>query len=108
SSVRLDRPHQRRPGRLEHRHLVAGDGARNFGGEGQVSHTDRYARGEEFMSVVKALWDSWAADAVVDDRASGLYAKPDRIRPANHRGDFYRVAGPLNLPRCPQGRPVLV
>jgi FMN-dependent oxidoreductase (nitrilotriacetate monooxygenase family) len=82
--------------------------ARNFGGEGQVSHTDRYARGEEFMSVVKALWDSWAEDAVVDDRASGLYAKPDRIRPVNHRGDFYRVAGPLNLPRCPQGRPVLV
>src|SRR5882672_6536666 len=82
--------------------------ARNFGGEGQVSHTDRYARGEEFMTVVKALWDSWAADAVVDDRASGLYAKPDRIRPVNHRGDFYRVAGPLNLPRCLQGRPVLV
>ncbi|HYU12223.1 MAG TPA: LLM class flavin-dependent oxidoreductase [Stellaceae bacterium] len=82
--------------------------ARNFGGEGQVSHTDRYARGEKFMSVVKALWDSWAEEAVVDDRASGLYAKPDRIRPINHRGDFYRVAGPLNLPRCPQGRPVLV
>ena len=82
--------------------------ARNFGGDGQVSHADRYARGEEFMTVVKGLWDSWAADAVVDDRASGLYAKPDRIRSINHRGDFYRVAGPLNMPRCPQGRPVLV
>src|SRR6266852_3492754 len=82
--------------------------ARNFGGEGQVSHADRYARGEEFMSVVKALWDSWAADAVVDDRASGLYAKPERIRPINHRGDFYQVAGPLNMPLGPQGRPVLV
>jgi FMN-dependent oxidoreductase (nitrilotriacetate monooxygenase family) len=82
--------------------------ARNFGGDGQVSHADRYARGEEFMTVVKALWDSWAEDAVADDRASGLYAKADRIRPINHRGDFYRVAGPLNLPRCPQGRPVLV
>ena len=82
--------------------------ARNFGGAGQVSHADRYARGEEFMTVVKALWDSWAADAVVDDRASGHYAKPERIRPINHRGDFYQVAGPLNLPRCPQGRPVLV
>ena len=82
--------------------------AKNFGGDGQVSHADRYARGEEFMTVVKALWDSWAADAVVDDRASGLYAKPDRIRPISHRGDFYRVAGPLNMPRCPQGRPVLV
>jgi FMN-dependent oxidoreductase (nitrilotriacetate monooxygenase family) len=82
--------------------------AANFGGDGQVSHADRYARGEEFMSVVKALWDSWAADAVVDDRASGRYAKPDRIKPIDHRGDFYRVEGPLNLPRCPQGRPVLV
>jgi FMN-dependent oxidoreductase (nitrilotriacetate monooxygenase family) len=82
--------------------------AANFGGEGQVAHEDRYARGEEFMTVVKALWDSWAADAVVDDRASGLYAEPDRIRPINHRGDFYRVAGPLTIPRCPQGRPVLV
>src|SRR5271167_865354 len=82
--------------------------AANFGGDGQVSHADRYTRGEEFMTVVNALWDSWAADAVVDDRASGVYAKADRIRPINHRGDFYQVAGPLNIPRCPQGRPVLV
>jgi FMN-dependent oxidoreductase (nitrilotriacetate monooxygenase family) len=82
--------------------------ARNFGGSGQVSHADRYARGEEFMAVVKALWDSWADDAVVDDRTGGRYARPDRIRPIDHRGDFYQVAGPLNLPRCPQGRPVLV
>jgi len=58
--------------------------------------------------VVKALWDSWATDAVVDDRTDGIYARTDRIRAINHRGDFYHVAGPLNLPRCPQGRPVLV
>jgi len=82
--------------------------AGNYGGDAQVSHADRYARGEEFMAVVKALWDSWAEDAVVDDRASGRYARAERIRPIHHRGDFYRVAGPLNLPRCPQGRPVLV
>jgi FMN-dependent oxidoreductase (nitrilotriacetate monooxygenase family) len=82
--------------------------ARNFGSAGQVSHADRYARGEEFMTVVKALWDSWAEDAVVDNRAGGQYARADHIRPINHRGDFYQVAGPLNLPRCPQGRPVLV
>src|SRR5229473_1249070 len=82
--------------------------AENYGGAGQLSHADRYARGEEFMEVVKALWDSWAADAVVDDRTEGIYARADRIRAINHRGDFYHVAGPLNLPRCPQGRPVLV
>jgi len=82
--------------------------AENYGGAGQVNHADRYARGEEFMAVVKGLWDSWAADAVIDDRASGSYARRERIRPINHRGDFYGVAGPLNMPRCPQGRPVLV
>jgi FMN-dependent oxidoreductase (nitrilotriacetate monooxygenase family) len=82
--------------------------ADNFGGAGQVSHADRYVRGEEFMEVVKELWDSWAADAVIDDRAAGVYAQRERIRPIKHRGDFYQVAGPLNLPRCPQGRPVLV
>jgi FMN-dependent oxidoreductase (nitrilotriacetate monooxygenase family) len=82
--------------------------AENYGEAGQVSHADRYARGEEFMEVVKALWDSWASDAIVDDRAAGVYARRERIRPINHRGDFYAVAGPLNMPRCPQGRPVLV
>jgi FMN-dependent oxidoreductase (nitrilotriacetate monooxygenase family) len=82
--------------------------ADNFGGIGQISHADRYARGEEFMTVVNELWDSWAADAVIDDRAGGFYARRERIRPINHRGAFYSVAGPLNLPCCPQGRPVLV
>jgi FMN-dependent oxidoreductase (nitrilotriacetate monooxygenase family) len=82
--------------------------ARNYGGSTQVSHADRYTQGEEFMTVVKALWDSWAADAVLDDRASGQYADPSRIRPIDHQGEQYRVAGPLNLPRTPQGRPVLV
>ena len=82
--------------------------ARNYGGTTQVSHTDRYARAEEFMTVVKGLWDSWAADAEIDDRKAGRYANPARIRPLNHAGAHYRVAGPLNLPRCPQGRPVLV
>ena len=45
--------------------------ARNFGGTSQVSHEDRYARAEEFMAVGTALWDSWAEDAVIDDRATG-------------------------------------
>jgi FMN-dependent oxidoreductase (nitrilotriacetate monooxygenase family) len=82
--------------------------ADNYGGAGQVSHADRYARGEEYMAVVNELWDSWAADAVIDDQANGYYARRERIRPIHHKGDFYRVSGPLNMPRCPQGRPVLV
>ncbi len=82
--------------------------ARNYGGSAQMSHAERYARAEEFLTVVKGLWDSWAADAELDERASGRYANPARIRPLNYAGAYYHVAGPLNLPRGPQGRPVLV
>ena len=82
--------------------------AANYGATGHVSHADRYDRAEEYMAVVKALWDSWAEDAVIDDRVGGCYAQKDRIRPINHNGVYYQVVGPLNLPRTPQGRPVFV
>ncbi|MBU2532833.1 MAG: LLM class flavin-dependent oxidoreductase [Alphaproteobacteria bacterium] len=82
--------------------------AGNFGDTGQVSHADRYERAEDFMSVVNQLWDSWADDAVLDDRESGQYAVPTKIRSIDHRGPHYQVTGPLNIPRGPQGRPVLV
>jgi FMN-dependent oxidoreductase (nitrilotriacetate monooxygenase family) len=80
----------------------------NFGGIGQVGHADRYERAEEYMSVVKALWDSWADDAVLDDRAGGRYAERMRVKAIQHAGAHYQVQGPLNMPRPPQGRPVFV
>jgi FMN-dependent oxidoreductase (nitrilotriacetate monooxygenase family) len=80
----------------------------NFGGAGPLSHAERYERAEEYMRVVTGLWDSWSDDAVIDDRASGRYARAGAIRPLNHVGPHYQVTGPLNVPRCPQGRPVFV
>jgi FMN-dependent oxidoreductase (nitrilotriacetate monooxygenase family) len=80
----------------------------NYGDVGQVSHADRYERAEEFIQVVRGLWNSWADDAVLDDRASGQYAHATKIRPINHQGNYYQVKGPLNMPRSPQGHPVLV
>jgi FMN-dependent oxidoreductase (nitrilotriacetate monooxygenase family) len=82
--------------------------AKNYGDDSQVSHANRYARAEDFLQVVKGLWDSWADDVILDDRESGRYAQPDRIRSIDHEGPYYNVAGPLNVPRGPQGRPVLV
>lgn len=82
--------------------------AQNFGGSEQIRHSERYDRADEFMTVVKGLWDSWADDAIVADAQSGLYARGERIRPINHKGENYSVTGPLNLPRSPQGHPVLV
>ena len=86
--------------------LAAASG--NYGGQGPLSHADRYERAEEYMRVVTGLWDSWSDDAVLDDRASGHMRAPDGIRALNHAGAHYQVAGPLNMPRGPQGRPVFV
>ena len=82
--------------------------AANYGAEPPLSHGERYERAEEYMQVVKALWDSWADDAVLDDRARGIYADPRRIRPIEHAGPHYHVKGPLIVPRGPQGRPVFI
>ena len=57
---------------------------------------------------MKSLWNSWSDDAVIDDRASGVFVKKDRVREIAHKGPNFEVAGPLNLPRSPQGWPVLV
>lgn len=82
--------------------------AKNFGDDAQVSHAERYARADEFLAVTKALWDSWGDDAMIDNRESGEYADMSKVRKIGHRGKYYSVAGALNMPRCPQGRPVLV
>lgn len=82
--------------------------AANFGQETQVGIDQRYARAHDFVEAVSKLWDSWAADAIIDDRDAGIYARPERVRRAEHRGSHFNVAGALNIPRSPQGRPVFV
>ncbi|HSU01875.1 MAG TPA: LLM class flavin-dependent oxidoreductase [Nocardioides sp.] len=86
----------------------AANAALNFGLDAHPLHRDRYARAEEFVEVITKLWDSWEDDAVVADRASGLFADTDKIHDVDHVGEYFRVKGPLNAPRSPQGRPVYV
>jgi FMN-dependent oxidoreductase (nitrilotriacetate monooxygenase family) len=80
----------------------------NFGLNGHPSHAERYARAQEFLEVVTALWDSWEDDAVLADPVAGRYADPAKIHPIDHTGRYFKVRGPLNAPRVPQGRPVYV
>ncbi|MFF3498137.1 LLM class flavin-dependent oxidoreductase [Streptomyces sp. NPDC003247] len=84
------------------------EAARNFGLDAEPAHTERYARAAEFLDVTLKLWDSWEDDAVVADKASGLWADDAKIHPPRHRGRFFSVEGPLNVPRTPQGHPLLV
>ncbi|MCJ9708102.1 LLM class flavin-dependent oxidoreductase [Bordetella hinzii] len=82
--------------------------AQNFNLDEHVDHARRYARAAEFHDVVLGLWDSWEDDAFVRDAASGQYFDPGKVHPLNHRGEHFRVRGPLNVARSPQGRPVVV
>lgn len=82
--------------------------ARNFGLEQVPDHAARYARADEFTRVVKALWNSWEDDALIADKTSGRFIDEQRVHPVAHHGPHFRVQGPLNLPRTPQGQPVLV
>jgi N-acetyl-S-(2-succino)cysteine monooxygenase len=57
---------------------------------------------------VAGLWDSWASDASIYDKASAQCFDPAKVRILNHAGKHFRVRGPLNVPRSPQGRPIVV
>jgi FMN-dependent oxidoreductase (nitrilotriacetate monooxygenase family) len=84
------------------------DAAQNFGLADRPDHADRYRRAAEFVDVSLKLWDSWDDDAAIGDKAAGRFADPNRIHPIEHDGEYYSVRGPLNVPRPPQGHPLLV
>ncbi|HEY8533664.1 MAG TPA: LLM class flavin-dependent oxidoreductase [Micromonospora sp.] len=88
---------------------TAGDeAARNFNLEAQPAHRERYERAAEFIEVSLKLWDSWDDAAILGDKEGGRWGDDNLIYPPKHRGRFFRVDGPLNVPRSPQGYPVLV
>jgi FMN-dependent oxidoreductase (nitrilotriacetate monooxygenase family) len=82
--------------------------ARNFGFDQHLEHDTRYDRADEFLNVVRKLWNSWDADALVLDKASGQFADPAKVRYIDHRGKWLNVRGPLQIPRSPQGEPVIL
>jgi len=82
--------------------------AQNMGHEQVIDHDLRYDRADEFMEVVFGHWDSWEDDAIVQDKASGLFAKAEKVHRLDHKGRFFRSRGPFTVPRSPQGQPVII
>src|SRR3984885_4411761 len=82
--------------------------AANFGAAGHLGHDLRYDRADEFMEVVLGHWDTWEDDAIVFDRAAGVFADPAKVNSLNHSGKFFKSRGPFTVPRSPQGHPVIV
>jgi FMN-dependent oxidoreductase (nitrilotriacetate monooxygenase family) len=84
------------------------DAARNFGMTEHMDHAERYARAREFHDVVTGLWDSFAEDAFIRDKESGIFWDPARMHKLDHEGRYLSIAGPLNIARPVQGWPVIV
>jgi FMN-dependent oxidoreductase (nitrilotriacetate monooxygenase family) len=82
--------------------------AQNFGLDQHLEHDQRYDRADEFLEATVALWDSWDDDALVLDRDAGIFADAAKVHEVDYVGKWFRVRGPLTVPRSPQGRPVLI
>ncbi|OLT11912.1 FMNH2-dependent monooxygenase [Pseudonocardia sp. CNS-139] len=81
--------------------------AQNYGLAQHVEHDARYAMAAEWTRAVKALWDTWDADALVLDERAGIFADPSKVHYANFEGEHYRTRGPLNTVPSPQQHPVI-
>ncbi|GGD65320.1 NtaA/DmoA family FMN-dependent monooxygenase [Microbacterium murale] len=81
--------------------------SRNYGLEEHLDYATRYGRALEAVQVIRGLWDSYEDDAFVADVENDLFLDPTKLHALNHRGENFRVDGPLNLSRSPQGQPVI-
>lgn len=79
---------------------------RNYSRE-HPEHSLRYQIAEEYLDVVKGLWDSWDDDAFVRNRDTGQFFDREKLHRLDHKGRFFRVEGPLNISRSKQGQPVV-
>jgi len=82
--------------------------ALNFNQDRIKEHDHRYEIAEEFVDVVRGLWDTWEDGAIVADKKTGKFLDESKVRRLNHKGRFYSVQGPLNIERCPQGHPIII
>lgn len=71
-------------------------------------HAERYAMAEEFVEACRTLWDSWDDGAFTPDKAAGRFVRPGSLHVPDFRGKYFTVTGALNVPRSPQGHPVLI
>lgn len=81
--------------------------ARNYGRDAHFDHAERYERAQEYAEVLYALWDSWDLDAIKLDRETGVLVDTSKIKPILHKGRYFRVDGPLNIPPSSYGPPVV-
>ncbi|WP_144661338.1 LLM class flavin-dependent oxidoreductase [Paenarthrobacter nicotinovorans] len=81
--------------------------AGNYGADQHFEHGLRYQRAEEFVEVTQGLWNSWDPDAFLYNKEHGQFFDRHKLSRLNHEGEFFKVAGPLNIGPSPQHSPLL-
>jgi FMN-dependent oxidoreductase (nitrilotriacetate monooxygenase family) len=79
----------------------------NFRRGGFLPQDQRYRRAQQFLVTVVELLDSWRGDEVVADKATGTFLSDPHAGAFAHHDEQFDIAGRFNVPRGPQGRPVL-
>ncbi|WP_159992412.1 LLM class flavin-dependent oxidoreductase [Roseomonas sp. 18066] len=80
--------------------------SRNYG-RPHPEHALRYKIADEYLQVAQGLWDSWEDGAFPRNRETGQFFDRTKFRRLDHDGKYFRVEGPLNIQRSPQGQPVI-
>jgi FMN-dependent oxidoreductase (nitrilotriacetate monooxygenase family) len=79
----------------------------NFRRGGFLAQDDRYSRAEQFLRTTWELFDSWHGDEIVADKESGTFLQDSGAGAFAHHDAHFDIAGQFNVPRSPQGRPVI-
>ncbi|WP_329378833.1 NtaA/DmoA family FMN-dependent monooxygenase [Streptomyces sp. NBC_01716] len=79
----------------------------NFRRGGFLPQEERYSRAKEFLATANELFDSWHGDEIVADRTTGVFLRDAKAGSFVHTGQHFDIHGQFNVPRSPQGRPVI-
>ena len=79
----------------------------NFRRGGFLEQGDRYARAKQFLETASKLFDSWRGDEITADKESGTFLTDPRAGSFRHQDAHFDISGQFNVPRSPQGRPVI-
>ena len=79
----------------------------NFRRGGFLPQEERYSRAKEFLATANELFDSWNGDEIVADRDTGVFLRDAKAGAFVHQGQHFDIEGQFNVPRSPQGRPVI-
>ncbi|MED4403582.1 LLM class flavin-dependent oxidoreductase [Metabacillus fastidiosus] len=81
--------------------------ALNYSKKEHPTHERRYKIANEYLEVIKGLWDSWEDDAFIRNKETGVFFNPEKMHQLDYKGEFFEIAGPLNIERSKQGQPVI-